>query len=143
VYKCVTVRLPPAPQVTSSITKDVVRAWPFVAVRGLVPAVAAQFDMVLAWESAEEDGIEHPLDGEFTFVPSSISQVADSHAQSQVSKFVRSASSSACLKTMAASPIQWHMLNGLLLFAIPYQSLKCIKSRDLPAISADAPQSFP
>ena len=142
-YKCVTVRLPPAPQVTSSVTKDVVRARPFVAARGLVPAVAAQFDTVLARESAEEDGIEHPLDGEFAFVPPSISQVADSHAQSQVSKFVRSVSSSACLKTMAASPIQWRMSNGLLLFAIPYQSSACIKSRDLPAISADAPRSFP
>ena len=31
VYKCVTVRLPPAPQVTLSITKDVVQARPFVA----------------------------------------------------------------------------------------------------------------
>jgi hypothetical protein len=119
VYKCVTVRLPPAPQVTSSVTKDVVRARPFVAARGLVPAVAAQFDTVLARESAEEDDIEHPLDGEFMLVFSLIAQ-ADNVLQ--VSKFVRSVSSSACLKTMAASPIQWRTLNGLLLFAIPYQS---------------------
>jgi hypothetical protein len=110
VYKCVTVRLPPAPQVTSSVTKDVVRARPFVAARGLVPAVAAQFDTVLARESEEEDSIEHPLDGEFVLLFSLISQ-AD-NVRSQVSKFVRSVSSSACLKTTAASPIQWRMLNG-------------------------------
>jgi hypothetical protein len=45
-----------------------------VAAQGLVPAVATQFDPVLAQESAEEDGIEHPLDGEFVVVFSSISQ---------------------------------------------------------------------
>jgi len=97
-----------------------------VAAGGLVPAVAARFNTVLAQESAEEDGIKHPLDGEFVFVLSLISKVADSHVQLQVSKVVRSVSSSACLKTMAAYPIQWPMLNGLLLFAVPYQSLECI-----------------
>ena len=136
VYKCITIRLPPAPQVTLSVTKDVVRAWPFVAARGLVPAVATQFDTVLVWESAEEDDIEHPLDGEFMFVFLLIAQADD---VAQVSKFVRSVSSSACLKTMAASPILWRTSNGLLLFAIPYQSLGCINSRDLPAISTDVP----
>ena len=140
VYKCVTIRLPPVPQVTSSVTKDVVRAWPFVAAQGLVPAVAAQFDTVLAWESAEEDDIEHPLDGEFMFI---FSLIAQADNVSQVSKFVRSMSSSACLTTMAASPIHWRTSNGLLLFAILYQSSKCIKSQDLPAISTDVPRSFP
>jgi hypothetical protein len=83
VYKCVTVRLPPAPQVTSFVTKDVVRAWPFVAARGLVPAVAAQFDTVLARESAEEDRIEHPLDGEFMLVFSLIAPADNMSRRSQ------------------------------------------------------------
>ena len=45
-----------------------------MAARGLVPAVATRFDTVLARESAEEDSIEHPLNGEFVLVFSSISQ---------------------------------------------------------------------
>jgi hypothetical protein len=68
VYKCITIHLPPAPQVTLSITKDVVQARPFVATRGLVSAIPAQFNTVLAWESAEVDSIEHPLDGEYMLV---------------------------------------------------------------------------
>ena len=63
-YKCVTVRLPPAPQVSAVVTKDMVRAGPATPAQGLIPAVPAQFDTVLARESAEEEEVEHPLDGE-------------------------------------------------------------------------------
>ena len=62
-YKCVTVCLPPAPQVSVVVTKDMVRARPATPARGLIPAVPTQFDTVLAQESAEEE-VEHPLDGE-------------------------------------------------------------------------------
>ena len=64
VYKCVTVRLPPAPQVSAAVTKDMVHACPATPAWGLIPAVPAQFDTVLARESAEEEEVEHPLDGE-------------------------------------------------------------------------------
>ena len=36
-----------------------------------------------------------------------------------------------------------HIVCHILLFAIPSHSLGCIKSRDLPTISADMPRSFP
>ena len=48
VYKCLTVQLPPASQVTTAVTKDVVCAHPAVPTWGLVPAVPAQFNTVLA-----------------------------------------------------------------------------------------------
>ena len=64
VYKCVTVRLSPACQVTTAVKKDVVHAHPNVPARGHVPVVPAQFDTVMARESAEEAEIENPLDGE-------------------------------------------------------------------------------
>ena len=63
-YKCVTVRLPLAPQVSVAVTKDMVCACPATPAWVLIPAVPAQFDMMLAWESAEEEEVEHPLDGE-------------------------------------------------------------------------------
>ena len=68
VYKCFTVRLPPAPQVTIQVTNDVIRARRAVPPRGLTAAIPAQFDTVLARESEDEDRIEHPLDGERHFI---------------------------------------------------------------------------
>ena len=70
VYKCVTVRLPAAPQVIRSITKDVICARPATPAQGLTPAVPYQFDTVLARESDPEDSnIGHPLDGEYIHFP--------------------------------------------------------------------------
>jgi hypothetical protein len=68
VYKCFTVRLPPAPQVTKQVTNDVIRAHRAVPTHGLTAAIPAQFDTVLARESEDEDRIEHPLDGECHFI---------------------------------------------------------------------------
>jgi len=48
-----------------------------------VPAVAAQFDTVLARESAEEDRIEHPLDSEFMLVFSLIAPADNMSRRSQ------------------------------------------------------------
>jgi hypothetical protein len=63
VFKCLTVRIPPAPQVTKHITKDVIRAQRAVPAHGTTPSMAAQFDTVLARESDEDEEVEHPLDG--------------------------------------------------------------------------------
>jgi hypothetical protein len=63
VYKCFTVRLPPAPQVTKLVTKDVIRARRAVPAHGPTPAVPSQFDTVLARESDLDEDLEHPLDG--------------------------------------------------------------------------------
>src|SRR5882762_4724149 len=60
VYKCLTVRLPPAPQVTKLVTKDVIRARRAVPGHGFTPAVPSQFDTVLARESNLEENLEHP-----------------------------------------------------------------------------------
>lgn len=67
VYKCLTVRLPPAPQVTTSITKDIIRARPAMPAQGLTPAVPSQFDTVLAREQSdsEDSSVGDPLDGEY------------------------------------------------------------------------------
>jgi Plavaka transposase len=65
VFKCFTVRLPPAPQVTKHETRDVIRARRAAPAHGITPAVPAQFDTVLARESEDEEGIEHPLDGKY------------------------------------------------------------------------------
>jgi len=63
VYKCLTVRLPPAPQVTKFVTKDVIRARRAVPGHGPTLAVPSQFDTILARESDLEEDLEHPLDG--------------------------------------------------------------------------------
>jgi hypothetical protein len=63
VFKCLTVRIPPAPQVTMSETKDVIRARCAVPAHGLTPFVPGQFDTVLARESDLDDEVEHALDG--------------------------------------------------------------------------------
>lgn len=65
VFKCLTVRLPPAPQVTNLETKDVIRARCGVPALGKSAAVAEQFDTVLARELDSEETLEHPLDGAF------------------------------------------------------------------------------
>lgn len=62
VFKCLTVRLPPAPQVTKNVTKDVIRARRAVPAHGTTLSLAAQFDTVLARESDEDAELEHPLD---------------------------------------------------------------------------------
>ena len=66
VYKCLTVRLPPAPQVTKLVTKDVIRSRRAVPADGLTSAVPSQFDTVLARESDLDEGLEHPLDGKLS-----------------------------------------------------------------------------
>ena len=68
VYKCLTVRLPPAPQVTKLMTKDVIRARQAVPAHGPTPAVPSQFDTVLARESDLDEDLEHPLDGKSTSI---------------------------------------------------------------------------
>src|ERR1700683_5681202 len=65
VFKCFTVRLPPAPQVTKHETRDVIRAQHAAPAHGITPTVPAQFDTVLAREFGDEQGIEHPLDGKY------------------------------------------------------------------------------
>ena len=66
VYKCLTVRLPPAPQVTKLVTKDVIRSRQAVPGYGPISAVPSQFDTVLARESDLDEGLEHPLDGKLS-----------------------------------------------------------------------------
>jgi hypothetical protein len=63
VFKCLTVEIPPAPQVTKFETKDVIRARQAVPAHGITPSVAGQFDTVLARESDSDEELEHPLDG--------------------------------------------------------------------------------
>lgn len=63
VYKCLTVRLPPAPQVTKHKTKNVIRARCGVLAHGKSAAIPEQFDMVLARESDSDE----TLDGAFSF----------------------------------------------------------------------------
>jgi hypothetical protein len=65
VFKCFTVRLPPAPQVTKHEMRDVICAWRAAPAHGITPAVPAQFDTVLARESEDKEGIEHPRDGKY------------------------------------------------------------------------------
>jgi hypothetical protein len=65
VFKCFTVRLPPAPQVTKHETRDVIRARCTAPAHGITPAVPTQLDTVLVRESKDEEGIEHPLDGKY------------------------------------------------------------------------------
>jgi len=63
-YKCLTVRLPPAPQVTKHETKDVVRARCAVPAQGRNLGLSSQFDTVLAREHEDVgEDMEHPLDG--------------------------------------------------------------------------------
>jgi hypothetical protein len=62
-FKCFTVRLPPAPQVTKLVTKDVIRARRAVPAHGTSLAVPAQFDTVLARQSDAGKNLQHPLDG--------------------------------------------------------------------------------
>ena len=66
VYKCLTVRLPPAPQVMKLVTKDVIRSRRAVPSNGQIFAVPSQFDTVLARESDLDDGLEHPPDGKLS-----------------------------------------------------------------------------
>lgn len=70
VYKCLTVRLPPAPQVTTSITKDIICARPAMPAQGLTPAIPSQFDTVLVREESdsENSSVGHTaLEGEYIF----------------------------------------------------------------------------
>ena len=62
-FKCFTVRLPPAPQVTKLVTKDVIRARRAIPAHGTSLAVPAQFDTVLARQSDAGKDLQHPLDG--------------------------------------------------------------------------------
>ena len=62
-FKCFTVRLPPAPQVTKLVTKDVIRARCTVPAHSTSPAVPAQFDTVLARQSNAGQNLQHLLDG--------------------------------------------------------------------------------
>jgi hypothetical protein len=63
-YKCMTVRLPPASQVSKLETKDVIRARRAIPAHGKTLAVPCQFDTVLARESDDVDrDLQHPLDG--------------------------------------------------------------------------------
>lgn len=62
-FKCFTVRLPPAPQVTKLVTKDVIRARRAVPTHGTSLAVPAQFDTVLARQSDAGKDLQHLLDG--------------------------------------------------------------------------------
>lgn len=64
VYKCFTVQLPPAPQVTKLVTKDVICARRALPAQGLVPAISSEFTTILARESDLDGDLEHPLDGE-------------------------------------------------------------------------------
>ena len=68
-YKCVMVRLPTAPQVTTSITKDIIHTCPATPTWGLTSsAVPDQFDTVLVRESdPEESTVRHPLHSEHPF----------------------------------------------------------------------------
>ena len=63
IFKCLTVCLPPAPQVTKNVTTDVIRARRAVPAHSTTLSLAAQFDTVLARELDEDAELEHPLDG--------------------------------------------------------------------------------
>lgn len=62
-YKCFTALIPPTPQVTKSVTKDVIRARREVPARGTTLAVPARFDTVLARQTEGDTDVGHPLDG--------------------------------------------------------------------------------
>jgi len=65
-YKCMTVQLPPARQVMTLVTKDIIHARPAIPAHGTTSAVPCQFDTVLAWESDDvsvDGDLQHPLDG--------------------------------------------------------------------------------
>jgi len=62
-FKCFTVRLPPAPQVTKLVTKDVIRARRAIPAHSTSLAVPAQFDTVLARQNDAGNNLQHPLDG--------------------------------------------------------------------------------
>lgn len=65
IFKCFTVSLPLAPQVTQLETKDTVRAKCAIPAHGITAEVPGQFDTVLAREDELDDGeeVEHPLQG--------------------------------------------------------------------------------
>lgn len=65
VYKCFTVHIPPAPQVSKLVTKDLIRARCSEAAHDGKESVTAQFDTVLARESADSSLCGHALEGEY------------------------------------------------------------------------------
>jgi len=63
IFKCLTVQIPLAPQVTKDITKDVIHACHAVPAHRTTPSIPTQFDTVLARESDAVVEVEHPLNG--------------------------------------------------------------------------------
>ena len=120
VFKCLTVRIPPAPQVTKYITKDVIRARRTVPAHGTTPPIPAQFDTVLARESDADIEVEHPLDGTL------LASLSNLHANlkanvglGQASQWARFVSYSRFPKNMATSNTHLHISSGSHLSSLP------------------------
>lgn len=138
VYKCMTIRLPPAPQVTKSITKDVIRARCAIPAVGTSLAVSDQFDTVLAREVDSGAVFEHPLDGKS---PNLNCSKLFMFILRQALLWVKSGSYSVYLRNTVHSNTLWHILNGSRRLIHQCLIWACIKSRALLEAIADALQS--
>lgn len=61
-FKCISIDLPPAPQVTKAVTKDIIQARRIEPATKSKDAIPSQYDTVLV-RLDEGQGLGHPLDG--------------------------------------------------------------------------------
>ena len=144
VYKCVMVQLSAAPQVTTSVTKDIIRACPDTPAWGLTSAVPDQFYTMLARESdPEKPTVRHPLQGEHHSEPTShLRHVFWPLDHSRLNSW---SSASYILHSRRVwfifmNPLP--MLNGSHDSENQFLTLGCIKSQGLPTIIIGMHLSF-